>query len=184
MVPKDLIELGVVRGAYGLKGWVRVAPFADDGTVLETVHHWWLMRGSEPQRLVTQGVKRHADAMVAKWDGCDSKEVADALKGTKIAVSRSEFPQAGEGEHYLSDVIGRRVVNRQGVELGTVSGLRSGKAQPHGTAATQWLEVKGKVEQRDLGKIGRTAPLLIPLVEQYVDVIEPDAVKVDWEANW
>ena len=83
-------------------------------------------------------------------------------------------------------MVGRRVVNRQGVELGTVSGLRSGKAQPHGTAATQWLEVKGKVEQRDLGKIGRTAPLLIPLVDQYVDVIEPEGrvIRVDWEANW
>lgn len=184
MVPKDLIELGVVRGAYGLKGWVRVAPFADDGTVLESVHRWWLLGRSEPQQLVTQGVKRHADSIVAKWEACDSKEVADALKGAKIAVSRSEFPVAGEGEHYLSDVVGRRVVNRQGVELGTVSGLRSGKAQPHGGAATQWLEVKGKVEQRDPGTIGRSPPLLIPLVEQYVDVIEADTVKVDWEADW
>ena len=184
MVPKDLIELGVVRGAYGLKGWVRVAPFADDGTVLESVHQWWLLRGSEPQPLVMQSVKRHADSIVAKWEGCDSKEVADAFKGAKVSVPRSEFPQAGEGEHYLADVIGRRVVNRQGVELGTVSGLRSGKTQPHGAAATQWLEVKGRVEPREDGAIGRKPPLLIPLVEQYVDGIEVDTVKVDWEANW
>ena len=184
MAPKDLIELGVVRGAYGLKGWVRVAPFADDGAVLETVHQWWLLRGSEPQPLVTQSVKRHADSIVAKWEACDSKEMADAFKGAKIAVSRSQFPQAGEGEHYLTDVIGRRVVNRQGVELGTVSGLRSGKTQPPGGVATQWLEVKGRAEPRDNGPLGRNAPLLIPLVEQYVDGIEADTVKVDWEADW
>ena len=125
MAPEDLIELGAVRGAYGLKGWVRVTPFAVDGSVLESVRRWWLLGDAEPRRLTLQEVKRHAESILAKWEGCESKEAADALKGGVVAVARSDFLALGEGEHYLSDVVGYRVVNREGRELGSVAGVRS-----------------------------------------------------------
>jgi 16S rRNA processing protein RimM len=170
VAPDDLIELGAVRGAYGLKGWVRITPFAVEGTVLEAVRHWWLVDGTEPRRLALQEVKRHAESIFAKWEGCESKEAADATKGGVIAVARSDFPALSEGEHYLGDVVGYRVVNREGCELGRVAGVRSG-------TATQWLEVEGS----DGGP-----SLLIPLVDQYVEAIEPKAkmIKVDWQSDW
>jgi 16S rRNA processing protein RimM len=179
VTPDDLVELGAVRGAYGLKGWVRVEPFAADGMVLESVHRWWLLQGSERHELVLREVKRHAESIVAKWEGCESKEAADALRGATLAVARSDFPPPGEGEHYLSDVVGHRVVNRQGIELGTVSGLRSSKNRDERGAASQWLEVKSRVNDGD-------GSLLIPLIDQYVDAIEPDAalIRVDWQSDW
>jgi 16S rRNA processing protein RimM len=175
--PGDLIELGAVRGAYGLKGWVRIAPFAIDGLVLERVHHWWLLGGPEPRKLEVQDVKRHAELILAKWAGCESKEAADALKGGTIAVPRSDFPALSEGEHYLSDVVGYRVVNRDGVELGAVSGLRIGGAESGSGAATQWLDVVG---------VQKGQSLLIPLVDQFVEAIESDArvIRVDWQSDW
>jgi 16S rRNA processing protein RimM len=177
VAPDDLIELGAVRGAYGLKGWVRIMPFATDGVVLERVHHWWLLGGAEPRELAVQDVKRRAESILAKWTGCESKEGADALKGRTIAVARSNFPVLGEGEHYLSDVIGYRVVNRDGFELGAVSGLRTGGTDRGSGAATQWLEVEGDPHAQSL---------LIPLIDQYVEAIEPDTrlIRVDWHRNW
>lgn len=176
MTPNDLVELGAVRGAYGLKGWVRITPFAADGVVLNTVRHWWL-QGPVTQPLKIEEVKRHGDSVVAKWQGCDSKEAADSLKGATIAVSRSDFPALADGEHYLSDVIGYRVVNREELALGSVSGVRSGKEIGSG-AQMQWLEVS---VQGDGGQ-----PMLIPLEERYVDSIERDTrtVKVDWRSDW
>jgi 16S rRNA processing protein RimM len=169
VAPQDLIELGAVRGAYGLKGWVRITPFAVDGSVLEAVQHWWLLGDTEPRRLALQEVKRHAESILAKWEGCESKEAADALKGGVVAIARSDFPALGEGEHYLGDVVGYRVVNREGCELGRVAGVRSG-------TGTQWLEVEGD----------GSPSLLIPLVDQYVEAIEPNAkmIKVDWQSDW
>jgi 16S rRNA processing protein RimM len=175
--PGDLIELGAVRGAYGLRGWVRIAPFAIDGVVLERVHHWWLLGGPEPRELEVRDVKRQAESILAKWTGCESKEAADALKGGTIAVARSEFPVPSEGEHYLSDVVGYRVVNRDGFELGTVSGLRTGGAENKSGSGAEWLEVEGRQQGQSL---------LIPLVDQYVEAIESDAkvIRVDWQSNW
>ena len=176
MAPGDLIELGAVRGAYGLKGWVRIAPFAADGVVLENVRCWWLLDEEEPVALTVQEVKRHAESILAKWAGCESKEAADALKGTTIAVARSDFPALDEDEHYLSDMVGYRVINRQGLELGTICGVRSGTENRSGAPA-QWLEVRVG-DQRET--------LLIPLVDRYVEGIEPEdrLIRVDWESNW
>ncbi len=179
MPPHDLIELGVVRGAYGLKGWVHIAPFAADGVVLESVRRWWLLQGPAAQELAVQQTRRHGESLVAKWQGCESREAADALKGATVGVARSEFPPLAEGEHYLSDVIGYRVVNREGVELGAASGLRAGKSRDQGGVVMQWLEVTSTVSDKK-------GALLIPMVSEYVEAIEPDArlIRVDWQTGW
>lgn len=166
--PADLVELGAVRGAYGLKGWVRITPFAADGVVLESVRRWWLRQSAAAKELKLQEVRRHGESILAKWEGCESKEAADSLKSATIAVARSDFPPLAEGEHYLSDVIGYRVINREGFQLGKVSGLRTG-------ATTQWLEVNDA---------GQSRSLLIPLVDQYIDAIEAELIRVDWQHDW
>lgn len=177
VAPLDLIELGTVSGAYGLKGWVRIALFAADGVVLQSVRCWWLVRrggaeGETSEPLVVSEVRRHGDGLIGKWRGCESKEAADALKGASVAVSRSEFPAPEADEYYLSDLIGFRVVNREGVDLGAASGLRTGTGM-------QWLEVT-------VGETPDQTATLIPLVDRYVEAIEPAAqvIRVDWQKDW
>jgi 16S rRNA processing protein RimM len=166
--PPDLIGLGAVRGAFGVKGWVRITPFAADAEVLRATRSWWLVRAEAPMRLTVTGVRQHADLLLAKWEGCETPEAADALKGAEIAVARGDFPVLEEGQYYWVDLIGARVVNRRGVELGEVQGLRNNGAQ-------DLLEVGGN-----------GAMLLVPMVEAYIDRIDLPAhrVQVDWEADW
>ena len=45
-----------------------------------------------------------------------------------MAVARDAFPALPEGQHYLSDLLGSRVVNRAGESLGEVKGLRASEA--------------------------------------------------------
>ncbi len=134
------------------------------------MRRWWLLGASEPRELKVEEVARRAEFIFAKWAGCDSKETADALKGATIAVARGDFPALGPGEIYLNDVVGYRVVNREGVALGTVSGVRTGGATP-------CLEV--------LEEAGGTS-VLIPWVDSYVDAIEYDRrqIRVDWHCDW
>jgi 16S rRNA processing protein RimM len=176
--PTDLVALGVVRGAYGLRGWVRVAKHATDGSVLESVRRWWLTGRGDPKPLVLEQISRRGQALVAKWQGCEVKEAADALKGATVAVSRSDFPPLAAGEHYWCDLVGRGVVNREGRELGAVVALRSS-----GRGA-QWLEVERQGSAA--GKSKGLARMLIPLVEQYVDAVDTGAgvIRVDWQEDW
>jgi 16S rRNA processing protein RimM len=168
--PPDLVELGAVRGAYGVKGWVRVALRGSDGSVLQNVPTWWLLDHRQARPIVPTAHRRHGAELVAKWPGCESKEQADALKGARLAVPRIAFPAVGDGEVYWADLLGCRVVNRAGDELGVVLGLRE-------NAGGQWLEVGGEPH----GNVR-----LIPLVAQYVEAVDPSAreVRVDWDRDW
>ena len=168
--PADLVDVGALRGAYGLKGWVRFVPHAAASEVLPVARRWWLDGSTGARDVMPEGVRRHGDAMLVKWAGCESKEQADAWKGATLAVSRSEFPPLRDGEYYWTDLLGCQVVNRDGAQLGVVSGLRESPGR-------QWLEVSK-------GPGGE--PMLIPLVEQYVEAVDPLArrVQVDWQEDW
>lgn len=164
----DLVPLGVISGAWGVRGWVRISPYSAEGEVLQKVPCWWLLTHAGPQALQVIAVRRRGATLMAQCEGLESKEAADALKGVEVAVPRTEFPALPAGEHYLADLIGSRVVNREAVELGRVVGLRE-------VGPAQWLEVGNGRGTR-----------LIPLVEQYLDEIDVEAqvVRVDWQEQW
>lgn len=167
-MPSDLVELGVARGAYGVKGWIRVSPHDADAQVLRASRRWWVRRGDETVAMDVTAVRRHGGGLVAKWAGCDSPEAAEVYRGARVAVGRADFPPLRPGEFYWVDLIGARVVNRAGVELGQVSGLRNNGAQ-------DLLEVTG--EQGEI---------LVPLVEAYVDAVDAAGreIRVDWQWDW
>lgn len=170
--PADLIELGAIRGAYGVRGWARIAPHAADGGVLESVRDWWIVRGTSRQPVRVEASRRHGGALLAKWPECETKEAVEALKGAAVAVARGQFPPLPEGEYYLSDLLGSRVMNRTGETLGKVSGLRTSEAAG---VLRQWLEVTDA-----------SGTVLIPLVEPYVEHVDAAArmVRVDWQRDW
>jgi len=168
--PPDLVDLGAVRGSYGVRGWARVAPYASNGSVLEQARLWWLRRDGRAEAVVPQGCRRHGTLWLVKWQGCETKEAADACKGGELAVPRSEFPPAAEGEYYWADLLGCRVVSAEGEVLGTVVGLSESRA--------------GQLIEVDDGHGG--PKLLIPMIEQYVQAVDPGArlVRVDWQKDW
>lgn len=169
----DLIELGRTGGAYGFRGWVRVFPL-ETGEVLERVRSWILtdMKGVATP-VEVKGLRRHGTGYIAKWDGCDTKEAADAVRA-KISVRRADFPDAGEDAVWAVDLIGCRVRNAEGVDLGEVVEV--------GTNGVQDLLVCA-YERED----GRAARFMIPNVKDvYVRSIDVDAklVEVDWDRDW
>lgn len=107
---------------------------------------------------------------MAKWDGCDNPEAADALKGVPIAVARGDFPRLQGQEYYWVDLIGLQVINRHEQKLGVVKGLRS-------SAAHDLLEIE---------PAGQGAEILVPVVGDYIDGIDLDKgmIRVNWEPEW
>lgn len=126
--PDEWVELGRTAGAYGFKGWVRIAPLAS-GEVLEHTRNWELVDTAGVRTPVrVKGLRRHGAGLIAKWDGCESKESADALR-VKVGVLRSNFPQAGENAVWAIDLVGCTAVNKDGVKLGTILSIGTNGAQ-------------------------------------------------------
>jgi len=180
-VATDLVELGYLRGAYGLRGWSHVQPYWREGEVLRAAREWWLLppeatgaQAISSELVKVTGVRSHGAGLVAKWHGCENPEAAQARKGWRVAVPREAFPPLPEGQYYWVDLIGALVVNRSARLLGVVRGLRSNGAQ-------DLLEV----ERADAGGLAPN-PILIPIVAAYIDAVDLAGrqIRVDWELQW
>ena len=162
----DWVELGKTAGAYGVRGWVRIAPYGS-GEALVAARKW-LVRPAmgEARELSVLGIRPHGNVLVVRFEGIDDKETADALRGI-VSVRRRDFPRLRKGEYWLVDLIGCRVENLQGEELGSVSRTDSNGVQ-------------------DILQVSGEHTYLIPIVSNYVESIDTEhkLIRVDWQRDW
>nr|WP_295785492.1 ribosome maturation factor RimM [Rhodoferax sp.] len=178
-LPADAIEVGRIADAWGIKGWFKVLPHSADPAALFSSKRWFLLpteRGAQTftgvASLSVKEAKEHSDTVVATAHGVDDRTAAEALRGSRIFVSRSSFPTAAKDEYYWVDLIGLDVINREDVALGVVKELLSTGAQT--------------VLVMEYQEDGKTCERMIPFVAAYVDDVDLKArrIRVDWQADY
>jgi len=183
-LPADAVEVGRVQEAWGIKGWVRLHPYSADPDALFHSREWFLAvpegryaRGFEAfTGTVSVGVaeiKSHGDGVVAQLANIPDRNAAESLKGARIFISRTDFPETADpDEFYWVDLIGMAVVNREGVSLGIVRDLLP--TGPHSVLCLEY-EADGKPQER-----------LIPFVSAYVDSVDKATrtIVADWQPDY
>lgn len=174
-LPDDLVEVGYVGGAYGIRGWIKVQPHGDADALLNA-RTWWLKpaaavpAASAEWRVFSVGTSReHSGTVVAGSPAVPDRNVAEALRGCAVWVSRAEFPEPDDDEFYWVDLIGATVVNEQQETLGTVAGLID-------NGAHQILRIVGEDD----------VERLVPFVEVYVKSVDVAGkrIVVDWGLDY
>jgi 16S rRNA processing protein RimM len=116
------MELGRIGAPYGTRGWTHVESHTDPpGRLLEYRH--WVLRLASGERL-TKAVaagRAHGNGLVAQFEGVASRDEAVRLTGAVVEVERASLPPLLEREYYRADLLGFRVRNLAGAQLGTVS---------------------------------------------------------------
>jgi len=181
--PDDLVELGRIAGAYGVRGWIRVRPHGrPDESALLSLSRAWIRPARQTGDAATWRpvdivrARSHAGLVLLQVAGCDDREQAEALKGSEIAASRAAFPPTEPGEYYWVDLLGCEVIGQEGAVLGRVLAVEDYGA-PHPV-----LRVGGADESgRPAGKT-----LLIPFVEPIVGEVDLAARRIvaDWAADY
>ena len=165
--PADLIAVGRVIDAYGVRGWVKIEPYnTPEESVLRSCRRWWLPDG---RSIEVERASLHGATVVCKPAGVEDRDAALALKGLELRASRAEFPAAQAGEYYWVDLVGCRVLNRQGLALGRVEQVVDHGAHPI-------LVLRDEVG----------AERLIPFVEAYVLEVDPAGRRIvaDWQPDY
>ena len=186
-LPADAVELGRIQDAWGIKGWVRIQPHSADTDALFASQDWFLQ---PPEARFARGfsafsgcvavrvaeLKAHADGLVARLEGVADRNGAEALKGCRISLPRSAFPETPEGEYYWVDLIGLDVFNREGVNLGVVRDLMA--TGPTSVLVLEYPVVEDGVE--------KTAERMIPFVSAYIDEVDRQARRIvaDWQPDY
>ena len=182
--PADALEVGRIVDAWGVKGWVKIQPFSSDPQALFLSRRWFVKppedtarrpvgaAGRYPASLSIDQVRPHGDIVVALAEGIGDRGAAEALRGARLFIARSNFPAAGKDEYYWVDLIGLAVRNRQGEPLGTVAGLLD--TGPHSV-------LRVRPDGADAAA-GEESERLIPFVSAYVDDVNlgQRIITVDW----
>ncbi len=162
-----MVVMGQVVAPYGIKGWIKVRSFTEALDSLLDFPVWWLGKEGNwrESRVIEASV--HGKTIVASIEASPDRNAAEGLKGLQIAVPRSSLPDAEEGEYYWLDLIGLRVFNLEGVELGVVDDIIE-------TGANDVLQVKGEKVH------------LIPFVSKFVHDVDRKngLIRADWGADY
>jgi len=187
-LPDDALEVGRILDAWGVKGWVKILPHSTDPESLFSAKTWFLQAPDAKFRpgfslfsgtvcLQVDEAKIHSGMVVAKFRGLDDRNVAEALRGAPIFLSRSSFAATAADEYYWADLIGLNVVNREGVALGCVRDLMS--TGPQSVLC---------IEYTAIGEDGTStqAERMIPFVSVYVDKVDMagKCITVDWQSDY
>ncbi len=174
--------MGRILGAFGIRGWVKVATFTQQIDTLCGFPEWWI-RGGVPAGGAKAGQnwrtvevtesKAHGGHVVALLAACADRTAAETMRGAEIAVPRDSLPALAEGEYYQSDLIGLAVLNTRGERLGKV-------VEIFGAGAHEVMRVAAEDES------GKSIERLIPFVPQIARSVDVKAgeIRVEWELDW
>jgi 16S rRNA processing protein RimM len=115
------IIVGSLAGAFGVKGEVRLKSFCAEPEDIAIYTPLTTAVGRVFRVVVIVG--QAPGALVARIEGIDSKEDADALRGVSLYAERARLPHLPDDEYYHADLIGLPVSDTGGRELGRVKAV-------------------------------------------------------------
>jgi 16S rRNA processing protein RimM len=121
MTSRDLVSVGVITGAHGVRGEVKLRSFTADPAAIA---NYGPLATATGERLEIVKLRPQKDGFIAVLKGVADRDRAAALKGTELFVARERLPQPENGEVYLRDLVGLAVM-QQGRRLGEVVAVRN-----------------------------------------------------------
>ena len=160
--------MGYIKGAFGIKGWIKVQSNTEYADSLLDYPQWRLSKGKQHILAEVESGKIAGDELQVKLAHINDRDAAALLRGYTIEIKRSDFEPAQEGEYYWADLVGLTVHNRQNELIGTVNSLME-------TGAHDILVVDGEHGRK-----------LIPFVDHYIDNVdlEQGSIIADWGLDY
>ncbi|MDA0664240.1 MAG: ribosome maturation factor RimM [Proteobacteria bacterium] len=113
--------VGVITGAQGIRGQVRVKSFTAEPTDIAAYGPLTDANGSREFRLELTGSAK--GVLLARVTGISDRNAAETLRGIELYVDRDALPEPEEEEFYHADLIGLPAVLSDGSPFGTVRAL-------------------------------------------------------------
>jgi len=112
-----LILVGVISAAHGIKGDVLIKSFTEVTTNLAKLPIINEQNEIVKLKLIRANTK---DGIICRLAGCDDRNHAETLKGTKLYCLRKDLPIPTDEEFYIEDLRGLKVIDESGAPIGTV----------------------------------------------------------------
>ena len=163
----DLICVGHILGAQGLKGWVKVYSNTSPRANIVKYGPWLVEQESGLNTFEVSG-REQGKQVLAKLNNIDDRNQAESLIGCKLYIHADQLPVLDKDEYYWSDLIGMTVESLQSEPLGVVDSMIE-------TGADDVMVLKGERE--------RLIPFVLDEIVRSVD-LERRCIVVDWSPEY
>ena len=115
MEKQAYIEAGKIVNTHGIAGEVKIEVWLDSPEFMKRFKRLFL-GGRE---LSVESARVQKSFLLCKLAGVDDVNAAMALKGKTVSIAR-EDARLPKGSFFVQDILGARVVDEQGSEVGTL----------------------------------------------------------------
>ncbi len=119
--PDERVCLGVVVGAHGIRGELRIKAFTADPDSIADYGPLETQAGDRKLVILRHRVAK--GVVIATVEGIADRNAAEALAGARLYVPRDRLPEPEPDEWYHSDLIGLGVETTTGEPVGTVTAV-------------------------------------------------------------
>jgi 16S rRNA processing protein RimM len=149
---KQFLEAGKIVNTHGVRGEVRIQPWANSPDFLLDFGTIYI----DGKSIKVLRSRIHKTMVIAALEGIETIDDAVKLKNKTVYIDRNEA-KLSEGEFFIQDIIGMPVVDvNSGAEIGTLTEVLS-------LPASDVYVVKGETEH------------MIPAVPEFIDKIDSEA---------
>jgi 16S rRNA processing protein RimM len=170
MRPTDIVVVGKIQTAHGLRGLLKVRSFTDPPNNFEKYSDCYISKNtrSDWRASVISSVSKNGNSFLVEIENITNREQALAIKSELIGVGRDKLEEVGSGEYYWTDLVGCSVENGEGFQFGKVDRLIE-------TGSNDVMEISGTQGKR-----------LIPFSGDYLVSVDIDQrlIVVVWEPDW
>lgn len=117
---EDLLQVGIITSTHGVRGEVKVYPTTDDSRRFRRLKEVVLDTGREKLNLEIEGVKFFKQFVILKFKGLDNINDIEKYRQKSLYVTRKNAVRLQKDEYFIADLIGLKVQDEDGTELGTV----------------------------------------------------------------
>jgi len=120
----ELISIGVIVNAHGIKGELRVKPLAHEPELLVGSKVYFKLRG-EYQIHSVERARLRGNNLILKLNGINDRNSAEELKGVFIEKQQIELRPLDKDEYMVLDLIGLQVQTFNGQNIGKLINVLS-----------------------------------------------------------
>ena len=117
---EDLLQVGIITSTHGVRGEIKVYPTTDDPRRFRRLKEVVLDTGKEKMNLEIEGVKFFKQFVILKFKGLDNINDIEKYRQKSLYVTRKNAVRLQRDEYFIADLIGLKVPDEDGKELGTV----------------------------------------------------------------
>lgn len=115
---EQLLQVGVITQTHGVRGEVKVFPTTDDAARFKKLKHVMLDTGKETLPLEIESVKFFKQFVILKFKGFDNINDIERYKRCPLLIERENAVPLEEGEYFIADMIGMKVITDEGKNFG------------------------------------------------------------------